>query len=620
MPEETRPLLIYDGDCNFCRWWIVRWSHVTGGRVRYAPFQVASATHPQISATSFNASAQLVEVDGAVYQGAEAVFRALAHSPANAWVLWIYRNLPLFAVIAEWVYRFVARHRGSLSRITRLFFDASFQPPSYCLTRRLFSTGLGLTYFFAFASLQLQIHGLIGIHGILPVGEFLQGLREQTGNERYIQFPTVFWFVSGDTALSGACLLGMALGLLAPWQRLPGLVWALLWILYLSIFTVGQGFLSFQWDTLLLEAGFLAIFFAPWEVRPRRRGDPEPSLTALWLYRWLLFRLMFGSGLVKILSGDPSWHTLTALQFHYETQPLPTWIGWYLHQLPAWWHQISTGGVFIVQLLAPFCIFGPRRFRFLAFWAFVLFQLVIEVSGNFGFFNFLTITLCLTLLDDAAILRCVPARWRETWLARRHGQRVEPLLKSAGFFGVAGALLILSLIHLTLLVYPRWNLPPPVRAAVVTTSSWGIVNAYGLFAVMTVERPEIVVEGSDDGETWLAYEFKWKPGDPHRGLAFISPHMPRLDWMMWFAALGNYRQHPWFVSFMERLLTGATEVLPLLQTNPFPQAPPKFIRAVVYDYRFADRATKQSQGIWWNRTAMGLYLPILGLQGGAGRE
>jgi hypothetical protein len=341
----------------------------------------------------------------------------------------------------------------------------------------------------------------------------------------------------------------------------------------------------------------------------------------LWLLRWLLFRLMFCSGAVKLLSNDTAWHGLTALTYHYETQPLPTPPAWYAHQWPVWFHKASCAGMFFVELALPFCIFLPRRPRFVAFWAFTLLMLGIALTGNYTFFNLLTVALCVVLLDDFALVRFAPARWSERvmsgprppWL--RPWPRPLAWARGAVLMLLVGLVLGVTAVQLLGMARVRWSSDHALVKLYRWVAPLRSVNSYGLFAVMTTSRPEIVVEGSHDGRTWQAYEFRHKPGDLRRAPTFVAPHQPRLDWQMWFAALGNVRGNPWFVNFCFRLLQGRPEVLALMADNPFTDRPPAFVRAVVYDYHFTTPEERRKDGAWWRREFKGEYCPPLSLQG-----
>jgi lipase maturation factor 1 len=377
----------------------------------------------------------------------------------------------------------------------------------------------------------------------------------------------------------------------------------LLYLLYLSFSLAGQEFLSFQWDALLLETGFLAIFFG-------HTGAMQKTIA--WLYRALAFRLYFLSGFVKLASGDPNWRHLSALDFHYFTQPLPTIVAWYADKLPRWFQHASTFTVLAVELGAPFLIFAPRRIRLFGAGLLLSLEVLIFATGNYTFFNLLAAAITLFLFDDQAFRGLV-------WRPRRANIEAAPSTRAARIAAAAVTLLILplGLVHIFENTGPQ--LPEPLDAEARYTSPFQVVNSYGLFAVMTTERLEIIVEGSDDGETWRAYEFPYKPGDVNRAPRWAAPHQPRLDWQMWFAALSDYRSNPWFVAFVEGLLNGSPEVLGLLEKNPFPDHPPRYVRAVTYDYRFSSWAEHRQTGAWWHREPHGQYLPPVGLRTAASK-
>jgi len=584
-----KPLLLYDRDCNFCVRWIGRWKVYTGEAVDYAPAQEAGSLYG-IPQEKLAASVWLIELDGTVSGGAKAVFRALAHVRGKGWMLRAYEKIPGVAPVTEAFYRFVAGHRVLFSRLTSLLWGQNLEPSTYNRARWLFLRFLGLIYLIAFVSLWVQIMGLVGKNGILPAGEFLSAVKAKYGMERYWLLPTLSWLNPSDGFLHFLCGGGAFLSLLLIAGAAPTPILILLWAFYLSLSSVCREFLGFQWDILLLETGFLAIFLAP------------GSKTAAWLLRWLLFRLMLESGAVKLLSGDPAWRNLTALNFHYETQCLPTWIGWYAHQMPIWFKKLSVALVFVIELGVPFLIWLPRRPRLLAFAVLVFFQVLIIWTGNYCFFNLLTIALCLFLLDDAFLsrfLKPLPAP--------------PPLSSFRRYLTAAFTVVVLSISGAQLLgMFAGPSAVPGFLGwASNLAGSFRSINSYGLFAVMTTTRNEIVVEGSADGKTWLEYEFKWKPGDIKRRPAFVAPHQPRLDWQMWFAALGSYQQNPWFVNFLARLLQGKAEVLALVEKNPFPDAPPRYVRALFYEYHFTTRDEKREGKGWWKRELKGLYCPVL---------
>lgn len=480
---------------------------------------------------------------------------------------------------------------------------------TYALTRWLFLRLLGLIYLVAFVSLWVQVKGLIGRDGIAPAYQYLQAVRGFLGPERYRFVPTVFWFGASDLALTLACALGAgcALLLIGGVAPLPALV--TLWVLYLSLVTVGGDFLAFQWDVLLLEAGFLAIFVAPARLWPGHTPPAAVSATALVLLWWLLFRLTFQSGLVKLTWGDSTWPSLTALDYHFYTQPLPTWTAWYAQQLPEWVKRLAVLVMFVLELAVPMLIFGPRAMRLIACAGIIVLQLGILVTGNYTFFNLLTIALALLLVDDAAWAALLPQRF-VAWVASGGGGGASPSVVRTL---VAALIVLVSGIKFWQALGPNVRVPRAVARLVAWTEPFRSINSYGLFRVMTTSRLEIVVEGSEDGVAWRPYEFRYKPGDVMRRPAFVEPHQPRLDWQMWFAALGTYETTRWFPGLLGRLLEGSPAVLGLLARNPFPAHAPRYVRAMLYDYRFTTPEEREETGAWWVRTPALPYAPAVSL-------
>ena len=607
-PPDT-PILLWDRDCNFCHKWIARWRRATGDRVEYATSAEGGGRFPEIPAEAFVRSVQLVETDGGVSEGAEAVFRALAHAPGCGAPLWMWSHIPGGRSVAEVCYRFVARRRKLFSTITQALWGADVTPPGYNTASRVFVRVLAATYLIAFASLLVQVQGLAGSRGILPLAPFLEAVRDRFGAAAYTLCPTVFWLGAGDGALNLVCGAGAALAaILMLTSFAPALTLLILWALYLSVTTATRTFLGFQWDNLLLEAGFIAIFLGPLRLRPWRREGAPAAKGAVRLLQWLLFRLMFTSGVVKLAAHTPAWRDLTAMDVHYETQPLPTWTAWYMHQLPHICQAASEIVMLVVELGAPLMIFAPRRLRHGGAAALIALQIVILATGNYAFFNLLSIALCLLLLDDTVW----PARWRRA--PTEPAQRVQEVWPSRSRrllipFGLL--LFLLGTIEMTDRMRIDLPWPSPLRAVQDKIEPFRSVNSYGLFADMTTFRHEIIVQGSNDGMTWLDYEFRWKPGDPGRRPLFVAPHQPRLDWQMWFAALGTYQRNPWFAVFLRRLLEGSPDVVALLERNPFPDAPPRQIRAVLYDYHFTDFAGRSKEHFWWRREYLGPYSPTI---------
>lgn len=563
---------------------------MTSDRVAYAPSQEVGAQYPQIPAEDFKHSVQLVMPGGEAYRGAEAVFRTLALVPGSGWWLWLYQHLPGFAPVSELGYRFVADHRDLFYHLTKWTIGFPVRPARYEAVSWLFLRALALVYLCAFASLLVQVLGLIGARGILPAAEFLREVSTVYGARGHWMVPTVFWLGASDTALQAGCWIGIGAALLLLFGVLPRLMLALLFTLYLSFVSVGQVFLQYQWDLLLTETGFLALFLGT-------------SRLVVWLFRWLIFRLYFLSAAVKLLSGDPTWRSWQALRYHYETQPLPTPLAWYMHHLPSWFQAASTSFVLVDEGLIAFLVFAPRRIRHWAAVPIALLQVLILLTGNYGLFNWLTLALCLFLLDDAVLPR---------WLRQRRLPRPSSWKSRRIIAGPAALLLVLT----TLQIWQTFtrHLPNGADAILSFTAPFGIANPYGLFAVMTTTRPEIIVEWSNDGMNWQPYEFRDKPGDPRRAPPWVAPHLPRLDWQMWFAALSTPEREPWMMQFLLRLLQGSPEVIHLLRTTPTGKEPPRYIRARGYLYNFSDAATRRATGAWWTRSLTGEVVPPIGLR------
>lgn len=463
--------------------------------------------------------------------------------------------------------------------------------------QRLFAHALGVIFAIAFLSFAVQACGLIGERGIMPAGDFLAMVRKAAGVSPW-QVPTVFWFGSGDTALLTVCWIGVAASVVLASGFAPAPAALVCWALYLSLCSVGSPFLNFQWEALLLETGLLAVIMLPWRLRPDWSREGPLPMVGRYLLWWLVFRLNFESGVVKLAWGDKTWLELRALGVHFETQCIPHAIAWYAHQMPEWLLRAGCAVMFAIELVVPFLIVLGARVRHAAALALIALQLGIIATGNFAYFNWLSIVICLPLFADSFF----PARWRREIPA----SSAPPEWKWVAATCVALFVFIATLPGL--LGAFRVEVGDGIERALMPLRSF---NGYGLFRVMTTERPEIVVEGSRDGVNWEAYEFRWKPGDLYRRPGFCAPHQPRLDWQMWFAALSDVRNNPWFVNFLVRLLQGSPEVLALLEKNPFPGEPPRYVRAVLYDYRFTH--SSDHTAAWWKRESKGLYCPPISL-------
>ena len=597
LSADSRPLLVFDADCAFCVYWARYWRKLTGDAVDYQPYQEVASQHPQIPLAEFQRAVQYITHDGRRASAAEASFLTLSHARGKGFWFTLYKKLPGFAAIAEWIYAFIAAHRSAFYRITLLLWGRNYQPPRYDLVCFVFLRMIGLVYLSAFVSFGVQAVGLIGGHGILPIAELAQVISSHAGTERFYAMPMLFWINASDLAIRLVCWAGAGFSLLLIFNVLPRLSLLALYVLYLSLLYAGQTFMSFQWDTFLLEAGFLSLLLS---------FAPTPGI---WLLRWLLFRFMFMSGVVKLSSGDPHWWDLSALSYHFFTQPLPTPLAWYAAHLPTALLRFATGGLFLVELVLPFLIFCPRRLRFCAGLGILLLQCCILITGNYNWFNLQTMLLCLLLFDDAAFQKCLPRRVVQV-LSRR-----VPLRSSKAASIVVGAwglvLVFVSLVQMD----DRFGGSPPMalRAIDQWIEPMRMVSSYGLFAVMTTERNEIIIEGSDDGVEWREYGFPYKPGDVARRPPWNIPHQPRLDWQMWFAALDDPRRVDWFPHFLERLLQNEPTVTALLAGNPFAEKAPRYIRAQFYSYTFSS-AEEMRKGFWWQRRSMGLYFPVVQLK------
>jgi predicted DCC family thiol-disulfide oxidoreductase YuxK len=594
-----KPLLIFDGDCHFCRHWVERWREMTTGRVDYASSQEAGANFPEIPPVAFTKSVQLVQPSGDVISGANAVFRSLESKPGGRASLWCYEHVPGFAAFTEAAYSAVAQNRYVASAATRWLWGNDVRRPSYYNARRWFLRALGLVYLIAFISVWVQVDGLIGEHGLTPASEVMSAL----GGTGWQQ-PTLCWLGSGSAMLHGLCAAGTAAAALLTFGLVPIPALLICFACYLSLIIPGEIFFSYQWDILLLETGFVALFIAPLRCRMHRGHDAPVSRIGLFLLKFLLFKLMFMSGVVKLTSGDDAWWKLNALDYHYWTQPLPTVLAWFADKSPDWLKKFSVAATLFIEIVVPFFIWAPRRLRHLAALLLIALQMGIAITGNYNFFNLLTAVLCLPLLDDTV--------WKPNAAREVSGSQSRwPVLVPAT------ALLITFPLNLWLTLSAlkeRPLLPKPLVALNLRLENFRIVNSYGLFRVMTKERPEIVFEGSADGVNWQPYEFRWKPGDLNRAPQWNAPHQPRLDWSMWFAALGSRRDLAVVERLAAAMLRNDAAVLHLMGSNPFAATPPQSVRATLYYYRFTNAEEHRRTGAWWSRDEGSELLPAVTLQ------
>ena len=620
-PPAGRPVLLWDGACGFCRMSVERVAYQVGDRVAPAPYQEAGARFPDIPEELMARSVHLIETDGRVHVGADAIFSTLAHGgkPAGKW---FYTHVPGFAWASEVGYDIVSSHRHLVTRLVRWLVGPDLLPRQHRLTRWLFLRLLGLAALCAFLSMAVQLDGLIGSNGVMPAADFMARVGQVAAErealpaesawgplDRYLQVPTLLWIASGDDFLWALVLAGIALSLLLIVDVAPGPCALGLWASYLSLMTAGGVFFRYQWDVLLLESLLVALFLAPWRLRPRLRTDAAPPLAGVWLARLLVFKLMLLSGLVKVLA-DPVWTDLSALSYHFFTQPIPTWTAYYAHHAPGWLLALATLIALFVELVLPWFVLGPRRLRIVFALGTVLLMVLIALTGNYGFFNLLAIALAVMLLDDTALGRVVPRRWRV------HLPDIDqPPARAPHRALRAGAWILAAMVIYTSAAQMARRVAPGSDAgawALRRAAPFLSVNAYGLFADMTTSRPEIVIEGSRDGESWQAYAFHWKAGDLDARPRFVGPHMPRLDWQMWFAALGRCQRSPWLHALMQRLLEGAPAVQTLLARDPFGDAPPRYLRTTLHEYTFAPMDADD----WWQRRTLGPYCPVVTLRDG----
>ena len=479
--------------------------------------------------------------------------------------------------------------------------------PSYWLTRFAVLRLLGLVYTVGFLVIVRQWQPLLGRDGLLPAASFLEAVAGAPGPGfgTFLKLPTLFWLASSDLAFELAAYVGLALSLLVlcGFANVP--VLATLWMLYMSFAHVGQIFYGYGWDILLLEIGFLAIFLVPlWRLGPFPASTP-PSPVVIVLLRWVIFRLMLGAGLIK-LRGDPCWRDLTCLVFHYETQPNPNPLSWWFHQLPPWFHKLEVLFNHLVELVVPFFVFGPRRARHVAGGLIVVFQVLLILSGNLSFLNWLTIVPALACFDDGPLERLLPSRWREG-LSQRVATAEESKARGFACYALAAVVALMS-------VNPVANMLSPGQVMNTSFDPFDLVNTYGAFGSIGRERYEIVLEGTaddpkDPGARWQEYDFPCKPGRTSQRSCWISPYHYRLDWQMWFLAMPGAPTDGWFVHLVAKLLEGDPKTRGLLARGPFEDHPPRAIRALYYRYEMTRLG--EATHDFWKRTLEGAYLPAL---------
>jgi len=515
------------------------------------------------------------------------------------------------------------------------------------IPRWLFLRALGCIYFSAFFSLIFQIRGLIGPSGILPANEYLRAVAHSLGYSRGAWFaPTLLWLASGPHMLTALCCVGMGASLLLVLNVWPRGMLVFCFVCFLSFVSAAQDFSGYQSDGMLLEAGFIALFFSPRGFRPGMGVASPPSRASLFLLQWEWFRIYFESGVAKIIGGDPEWRNFTAMDEYYQNGPLPTWIGWYMQHLPHWFHASTVFATLAVELVLVCMLFLPRRWRIACFFIVTPWELGVIFTANYTFLNYLVLTLGLLLLDDRFVRQFLPQRWKTLFVASvTAGREGNPTASETSESGKEqdapaeparpeqsrwqswrdslrqqGKMLKLSLVSVMLswifyattaeLIWMFWALPLPT-APVELLEPFRIANRYGLFGIMTRGRYEIEFQGSEDGKTWVAYPFRYKPQDVSTRPGIYAPYQPRFDWNLWFASLGSWRDYPIVPSTEVKLLSNDKDVLALFAKNPFPHEPPRQVRAVIWQYWFTTMSEKRTQGVWWRRQFLGLYAPTI---------
>ena len=504
-----------------------------------------------------------------------------------------------------------------LTALLQRLFGPDSERPGYLVSRWIFLRGLGLIFFSAFYSLAFQIRGLIGPRGILPAESYLAEVARVFGAQRFWFAPSVFWWSASDRALLAVCVVGMIASILLVLNICPRGMLVICMVAFLSFISTARDFAGYQSDGMLLEAGFISLFFAPAGCRPRLGNSDPPSRASRFLLVWLMFRIYFESGIAKILGHDPEWRNFTAMDQYYQNGPLPTWIAWYAHHLPHAFHAATAALVLVLELFLIFAVFLPRPFRILLFFLITPWEIGIIFTSNYAFLNYLVLLLGILLLDDeffarllssgvgisagaeTATLFSTQAVPRVSWKTKVR-MYVQAFFLSWVFY--ATCLLLLSM-------FTR-NVPLPT-APVRALEPFRIANDFGLFGVMTRDRYEIEFQGSRDGHSWTAYPFRYKPQDLNAPPRIFAPYQPRFDWNLWFASLGSWRENTFVVQVEQSLLQAEPDVLALFARNPFPGEAPLQVRAVLWQYWFSDWKEKREHGLWWSRRQIGLYAPTI---------
>ncbi len=499
--------------------------------------------------------------------------------------------------------------------IIRRLFASEHGASDRLIPRWIFLRALGLIYFSVFYSLVFQIRGLIAPDGILPAGEYLQQVaRSSVGHLRLWYAPSLLWISSSSQMLLALCWVGMIASLLLMLNVWPRAMLVASFVCFLAFVAAAGEFSGYQSDGMLLEAGFLSLFFAPPGLRPGLGAANPPSRFSLFLLQWEWFRIYFESGIVKLASGDPQWRNFTAMDEYYQNCPLPTWIGWYVQHLPHWFHAATVGATLLMELGFVWAILLPRRFRAGLFFLVTCWEAGVILTANYAFLNYLVLALGILLLDDHFLLNRNPHRIPQTWKSHVTAPHASNWYSPLGL-AVSAVMLAwvfyASTAKLLWLLVPRAPLP---MTPVTMLEPFRIADQYGLFAVMTRARYEIEFQGSRDGKTWITYPFRYKPQALNEAPRIYAPYQPRFDWNLWFASLGSWRDNAIVPNTEIRLLSNDQDVLSLFAGNPFAHAAPNQVRAVLWQYWFTTMSEKRTTGNWWRREFLGLYAPTLEVQ------
>jgi hypothetical protein len=503
-------------------------------------------------------------------------------------------------------------------RIRWLFSSAQGSTDRY-VPRWLFLRALGLIYFSAFLSLVFQIRGLIGPEGILPANEYIEAVAHSLGHLRGVWFaPTLFWFSAGPHMLISVCWIGMIASVLLAVNFWPRGMLVICFVCFLSFVSAAQDFSSYQSDGMLLEAGFISVFYAPSGFRPGWGLASPPSRASMFLLQWEWFRIYFESGVAKLAGGDPEWRNFTAMDNYYQDGPLPTWIGWYVQHLPHWFHASTVYATLALELGVVWMFFLPRRWRLICFFIVTPWEIGVILTANYTFLNYLVLVLGFLLLDDYFLRRFLPAKWKASFLSSLAIPRGESQETSTSRRGLTRVWLSTGILLLSWVFYSTtaqllamFSTIPFPTAPIVALDPLRIANRYGLFGIMTRGRYEIEFQGSNDGSTWVAYPFRFKPQDLGQAPGVYAPYQPRFDWNLWFASLGSWREYSIVPKIEIRLLDNDRDVLSLFAGNPFPHQPPRQVRAVIWQYWFTTIFEKHQSGRWWRRQFVGLYAPSI---------